>query len=80
MLAVPLNHIPTRWATLLENNELELYDLQADPDELKNLGRLPEHNREVLTRMNAKTSALIVLEVGEDLGAEQFGPDFRYRL
>lgn len=74
------HHIPLDWQTLLAHNELELYDLQEDPDELVNLALKPELHRALLLQLNAKTNALIAQEVGEDLGSEQFGPDFRYRL
>lgn len=74
------HHVPGDFATLRRHNELELYDLHSDPDELVNLAARPDEHRELLLRLNAMTNALVALEVGEDLGAEQFGPDFRYRL
>jgi len=74
------HHIPSDWDTLLKHNELELYDTQADPDELVNLAREPEKQRALITALNARTNALIEREIGVDDGASLPGPRALYRL
>jgi arylsulfatase len=55
---------PANLEELFRLNDVELYDLQADPDEMKNLAA----NRELVTAMNEKLNRLIDAEVGEDRG------------
>jgi arylsulfatase len=74
------HHIPRDWETLLRHNELELYDTQADPDELVNLAREPEKHRVLITALNERTNALIGREVGIDDGASLPGPRLLYKL
>jgi arylsulfatase len=74
------HHIPKDWDTLLKHNELELYDTQADPDEIVNLAARPEAHKELILALNEKTNALIMDEIGFDDGREQPGPTFLYRL
>jgi arylsulfatase len=74
------HHIPRDWDTLLKHNELELYDTQADPDEIVNLAAQPEAHKELILALNDKTNALIMDEIGFDDGREHPGPDFLYRL
>jgi arylsulfatase A-like enzyme len=74
------HHIPKDWDTLLRHNELELYDTQADPDELVNLAAKPEAHRDTLLALNAKTNALIEGEIGFDDGREHIGPTFLFDL
>ena len=59
---------PTTMEELLRYNDLELFDLQEDPDEVHNLAVDPEANGELILAMNAKLNALIDEEVGEDIG------------
>jgi arylsulfatase len=58
---------PTSLESLLRLNDVELFDLDADPHELHNLAGDPAHN-ELLVAMNAKLNALLDAEVGEDVG------------
>jgi arylsulfatase len=59
---------PTSIEALFELNDVELFDLQNDPHELKNLALDPKKNADLLMAMNAKLNKLIDAEVGEDVG------------
>jgi len=59
---------PASIESLLELNDVELFDLQTDPHELKNLAMDPKKNADLLATMNAKLNKLIDAEVGEDAG------------
>ena len=63
------HHIPATLAELLENNDVELFDLVNDPEENHNLAREPEKYRDLLMRMNDKLNQLIAAEIGEDDGS-----------
>lgn len=65
---------PTSLDELLRWNDLELYDLTNDPDELNNLARDPASHGELLLAMNRKLQELIDREMGADDGREM--PDF----
>ena len=60
---------PPPLADLRAKNDLELYDLQADPDEVVNLATDFDTNRDLIARMNAKLNALIAAEIGVDDGS-----------
>jgi hypothetical protein len=60
---------PTTLDDLRAKNDLELYDLQADPDEVVNLATDFDANRDLIARMNAKLNALIASEIGVDDGS-----------
>ncbi|MBG6166490.1 arylsulfatase [Labrenzia sp. EL_195] len=49
---------------LLANNEIELFDLKNDPDELENLGVDTKTNAELIMRMNDLLNRMIAKEVG----------------
>jgi arylsulfatase len=49
-------------------NDVELFDLQADPHEVVNLAMDPKKHADLLAGMNAKLNRLIDAEVGEDAG------------
>ena len=53
---------PTTLDALRANNDLELYDLRNDPDELVNLAADFDANRDLIATMNAKLNALIAAE------------------
>ncbi|WP_431273290.1 sulfatase-like hydrolase/transferase [Variovorax ureilyticus] len=72
------HHTPTDWETLTARNELELYDTQADPDELVNLAAHPDAHKDLILALSARTNALVALEVGSDTGAEFPGPAHWY--
>lgn len=72
------HHMPRDFHTLLERNDLELYDTATDPDELNNLAADPQAHRELIMRLNRQLHELILLEVGIDDGREHPGPAFRY--
>ncbi len=49
-------------------NDIELYDLDSDPFEQKNLAAEPQGNSELVLAMNEKMNCLIDDEVGQDPG------------
>ncbi|HSA91315.1 MAG TPA: sulfatase-like hydrolase/transferase [Burkholderiales bacterium] len=55
---------PATLEELFRFNDVELYDVHADPHEMKNLAA----NRELAAAMNEKLNRLIDAEVGEDRG------------
>lgn len=54
---------------LLANNDLELYDLQEDPDEMNNLASDPIKHGDLLVALNKTMNSLIADEVGVDDGS-----------
>jgi arylsulfatase len=67
------HHLPETWPVLVGRNDLELYDVSNDPDELNNLAHHPEQHSTLIMAMNAKLNQLVALEVGTDLGAHMPG-------
>jgi len=63
------HNTPTTLEALLQDNNIELYDLESDPEELINLGIDPERNAELIMEMNALLNSLIATEIGVDDGA-----------
>jgi arylsulfatase A-like enzyme len=60
---------PTTYETLIAKNDLELYDIQEDPEEVHNLAGDPKVNGELIMTMNAKLNSRITEEVGDDNGS-----------
>ncbi len=67
----PLDHnSPATLDELFKWNDVELYDLQADPGETSNLAIDRVANAALLQTMNAKLEAAIKAEIGKDDGRE----------
>ena len=74
------HHLPRSFADLRARNDLELYDLETDPNEIVNLAAQPDKVQTQLERLNSMTNALIECEVGRDEGQEyaQLTGDYRF--
>ena len=59
---------PTSLEALFARNDVELFDLDKDPLEARNLALDRSRNAELIEAMNAKLNALVDAEVGEDVG------------
>ena len=61
-------NLPQTVEELLAHNDVALYDLQKDPEEMNNLAELDgdDYDQDLLATMNAKLNALIAAEIGED--------------
>ena len=67
----PLDHnSPTTIDELFKWNDVELYDLVADPGEINNLALDRATNAAILTAMNTKLETVIKTEIGKDDGRE----------
>ena len=60
---------PTTFEELVGNNDLELFDLEIDPDEMVNLAVDTDVNRELILRQNELLNRLIAREVGDNDGS-----------
>ncbi|MFC7397763.1 sulfatase-like hydrolase/transferase [Chelatococcus sp. GCM10030263] len=60
---------PDTYEDLTAKNDLELYDLQNDPDETNNLALNPKANGDLIMSMNTKLNDRIAEEVGDDNGS-----------
>jgi arylsulfatase len=63
-------HEPETLDELFKANDVELFDLQADPQERVNLATDRNKNRDLLLVMSAKLETLIKAEIGVDDGRE----------
>ncbi len=63
------HHQPKDWATLIAHNELELYDTDADPDEVNNLAVDAEAHQALILDLNQRLNTLIDTEIGVDDGS-----------
>jgi arylsulfatase A-like enzyme len=59
---------PKTFSELLANNDIELFDLITDPDEVKNFGADPHKNKDLIMRMNTLLNRMIAKEVGVNNG------------
>lgn len=61
-------HLPETLDELHKHNDIGLYDLKVDPDEMNNLANQdnPDYSEALLIKMNQKLNALIQEEIGED--------------
>lgn len=59
---------PTTLEDLYRLNDVELFDVQADPLEMNNLAGASKQHSELVVAMNEKLNGLIDAEVGEDRG------------
>ena len=61
-------NLPASVQQLLADNDVALYDLQSDPEEMDNLANPahPRYDEALLSTMNQKLNALIAEEIGED--------------
>jgi arylsulfatase len=72
-------NLPASVEQLLVDNDIALYDLLLDPEEMDNLANPtnPRYSEELLSTMNQKLNALIEAEIGEDktlLTPQQYAP------
>jgi hypothetical protein len=61
---------PTTLDALYEFNDPELFDLQKDPPEMRNLAAKKGGNEAIVLAMNAKLNAAVEAEIGKDDGRE----------
>ena len=59
---------PTTYEALVGNNDLEVYDLQEDPEETRNLAQDGTAKGELMMSLNDKLNARVDEEVGDDNG------------
>jgi hypothetical protein len=61
-------NLPASVRQLLADNDVALYDLQSDPEEMDNLANPvhPGYDEALLSAMNQKLNAMICEEIGED--------------
>jgi len=59
---------PQTLEELLRNNDVQLFDLESDPEEMHNLALEPKKNRATILRMNGLLNELMAKEVGVNDG------------
>ena len=65
----PLQHNqPETLAQILKYNDIELFDLEEDPKEMRNLADDTDRNKKLILAMNEKLNTLIDEEIGDDVG------------
>jgi len=60
---------PVTLEEILKNNDVQLFDLESDPEETHNLALKPQQHKDLMLRMNALLNDLVAKEVGENDGA-----------
>ena len=60
---------PQTLEEIFKNNDVQLFDLETDPDEVRNLAVEPEKNRAMILQMNSLLNGLIAKEVGVNDGS-----------
>jgi arylsulfatase len=61
-------NMPQTLEEIFKKNDIQLFDLENDPDEMHNLAVEPEKNRTLILRMNGLLNQLIAREVGVNDG------------
>ena len=69
------HHTPRSLEELYASNDVELFDHESDPQEMRNLAADGQRKGDLLVAMNDKLNALIESEVGEDTGQMLPGGD-----
>ena len=59
---------PQTLEEIVRNNDVQLFDLESDPEEMSNLVLEPEKNQETILRMNGLLNELMAKEVGVNDG------------
>jgi len=60
---------PQTLREMFKQNDVQLFDLRSDPEELHNLALEPKSYKDVILRMNALLNELMAKEVGKNDGA-----------
>ena len=75
------HHKPKSIEELFANNDVELFDVKSDPNEMNNLAKDKRANGDLIVAMNNKLNVLIDTEVGDDDGQMlPTGKDVNWKL
>ncbi len=72
------HHTPETWEDLTRYNDLELYDVLSDPDEIDNLAFHPDRHKKLILDMNGRLNAAMKKEIPVDEGQSLPGPRGAY--
>ena len=61
---------------LLEHNDIELYDVKNDPEEMNNLALDPENNEALIMEMNEKLKELGCITISGRIDRKFFSEKF----
>lgn len=61
-------NLPETMEELFAHNDVQLFDLENDPEELVNLAAEPEKHKELILSLNEQLNRLITQEIGADKG------------